>query len=259
MAQALLNLSNRIMNKGIYPALSGGVAYEKLLSIIANNVANINTSGFKADRPVFRVDTPPLSPPVSPIPLHPSSVNGEAGGFFTEIDGLFTDFSVGGIKQTGSALDMAIDGDGFFVVNTPEGIRYTRSGNFTLDTSGMLTTADGYMVMGENGPIILEPGRIVIDSEGRITVNGSEVNRLKIVDFEKPYSLEKEHGNMFAGSGEMIAEGYSILQGAIELSNVNPVKEMASMIEVLRGYESYQKMITTMDDASAKANEVGRV
>jgi len=245
-----------IMNKGIYPALSGGIAYEKMLSLIANNVANINTSGFKADRPVFKVDMPSSSQDTY------MGGNGEISSndkFFTEIDTLFTDFNPGVIKQTGNTLDMAIEGDGYFVVNTPEGVRYTRSGNFTLNASNTLITADGNMVMGENGPIILEQGKILIDSEGGISVNGNEVNRVKIADFDKPYNLVKDHGNMFTGSNERPAEGYKVLQGAMELSNVNPVKEMASMIEVLRGYESYQKVMTTLDEISARANEVGRV
>ena len=252
------------MNKGIYPALSGGIAYEKMLSMIANNVANINNSGFKADRPVFKVDMP-VSLPENQGQAGNSQVSEEGVGevfddkFFTEIDRTYTDFSPGVIKQTGNTLDMAIEGDGFFLVNTPDGIRYTRSGNFTLNDSNTLTTTDGYMVMGDNGPVTLEQGKIVIDSDGGVSVNGNEVNRLRVVNPDKTANLRKDHGNMFIGSGESRAEGYKILQGAIELSNVNPVKEMASMIEVLRGYESYQKAMTTMDETSAKANEVGRV
>lgn len=254
------------MNRGIYPALSGGIAYERMLDIISNNVANINTTGFKADRPVFRVDIPPASQIAGhgdTPSLSSFSNRGNMGflddKFFTQIDGLFTDFSTGVIKQTGNTLDLAIEGEGFFIISTPDGPRYTRSGNFTLNASNMFTTAEGYMVMGENGPVIVEQGRITIDSEGRVSVNGSEVNRIRIVDFERPYNLRKDHGNMFIGSGERPAEGHKVLQGAIELSNVNPVKEMASMIEVLRGYESYQKVMTTMDETSAKTNEVGRV
>lgn len=258
MAQALLNLKNE-MNRGIYPALSGGIAYEKMLSIISNNVANINTAGFKADRPVFKLDIPPPTPEVDEQTGMSSTALPYNDKFYTEIDNLFTDFNTGVLKQTGNALDLAIEGNGFFVVNTPDGPRYTRSGTFTLDSSSMLTTPEGYMVMGESGPIILGQGKITIDSEGKISVNGSEVNKIRVVDFERPYNLMKDHGNMFTGSGEKAAEGYKVLQGAIELSNVNPVKEMASMIEVLRGYESYQKVMTTMDENSARANEVGRV
>lgn len=242
-----------VMNKGIYPALSGGVAYEKLLSIIANNVANVNTAGFKADRPVFKVDVPDsiYQSQDSPSPI--------SDKFYTEIDSVFTDFNSGVIRQTGNVLDLAIEGDGFFVIDTPDGARYTRSGNFILDASKTLTTVDGHMVMGDGGPIILEEGKIAVDADGRVSVNGSEVNKVKIVNFEKPYTLTKDQNNMFIGSGEQTAEAYKVLQGAVELSNVNSVKEMAAMISVLRGYESYQKVMTTMDETSAKANEVGRV
>ena len=240
------------MNKGIYPALSGGVAYEKLLTIIANNVANINTAGYKADRPVFRVDVPDtISATSSLLPVKDK--------FYTEIDSVFTDFNTGVIRQTGNVLDLAIEGDGFFVIDTPEGPRYTRSGNFILDSSNAITTVDGHMVMGEGGPIILEEGKVSVDTDGRVSVDGSEINKLRVVDFEKPYMLQKDQNNMFSGSGEQTAEGYKVLQGAVELSNVNSVKEMAAMISVLRGYESYQKVMTTMDETSAKANEVGRI
>ena len=243
-----------VMNKGIYPALSGGVAYEKLLTIIANNVANVNTAGYKADRPVFKVDVPDS--------IYQSQGQGNApvsDKFYTEIDSVFTDFNSGVIRQTGNVLDLAIEGDGFFVIDTPDGTRYTRSGNFILDASKTLTTVDGHMVMGDGGPIILEEGKIAVDADGRVSVNGSEVNKVKIVDFEKPYTLTKDQNNMFFGAGEQTAGGYKLLQGAVELSNVNSVKEMAAMISVLRGYESYQKVMTTMDETSAKANEVGRV
>jgi len=241
------------MNRGIYPALSGGIAYERLLSVISNNVANLNTSGYKIDRPIFRVDTPSSTQGAASLGNNP-----HRDKFFTEIDRIFTDFGSGAIKQTGNTLDIAIEGDGFFVVSTPDGQRYTRSGAFTLNSSNTLTTMDGHMVMGESGPIVLGEGSVVIDPEGGVSVNGTEINRLKIVDFDKPYNLQKDNNNMFKGTGEKPAEGYSVVQGAIELSNVNPVKEMAAMIEVLRGYESYRKVMTTIDETTARANEIGR-
>src|SRR3970040_627060 len=141
------------MNKGIYPALSGGVAYEKFLTIIANNVANINTSGYKADRPVFKVDVP-------------DTINGTSLPFPVS-----DNFNTGAIRQTGNVLDLAIEGDGFFVIDTPDGPRYTRSGNFILDASKALTTVDGHMVMGDGGPIILEEGKIAVDADGRVSVD----------------------------------------------------------------------------------------
>ncbi|MBI5191924.1 MAG: flagellar basal-body rod protein FlgF [Nitrospirae bacterium] len=259
------------MNKGIYPALSGGVAYEKMLSVISNNLANINTSGFKADKTVFKVDMPDEVNVTLPVtqdtasaenllpPADNTLIEGPSDKYFTAIDSLYTDFNPGVVKQTGNPLDLSIDGNGFFVVNTPDGVRYTRSGNFTVNSSNTLTTASGHIVMGENGPIILEDGKISINAEGTISVNGSEVNKIKVVDFVNPGSLMKDGGNLFKGADEKAPESYKVVQGTIELSNVNPVEEMASMIEVLRGYETYQKVMTTMDETSAKANEIGRV
>lgn len=239
------------MNKGIYPVLSGSIGYEKMLNVIANNIANVNTAGYKADRAVFKVDTL-----VSDVPS--AGIVGESKSF-TELGGVYTDFSPGVIKQTGNRLDIAIEGEGFFVIDTPEGQRYTRSGNFIVNDANILATQDGYPVMGEGGPIIIEGGEIFVDAEGRVSVNGEEVNKLRIVDFSRPYSLTKIGESMFSGDNEVEATGYRVIQGALEMSNVNQLKEMSSMIEILRGYESYRKVIMTMDETSARTNELGRV
>ena len=173
--------------------------------------------------------------------------------------GIYTDFSEGSIKETGNSLDLAINGEGFFVVNTPDGPRYTRSGNFSLNGANMLSTQDGYPVMGENGPVIIEGGTVTIDPDGRVIVDGEEVNRLRIVDFPKPYNLKKIGNNLFEADGAIPATNYSISQGFLEMSNVDQIKEMVSMIEILRGYESYRKVINAIDETASRTNEIGRV
>ncbi len=244
------------MNKGIYPVLSGGIAQERRLDILTNNLANLRTTGFKKDYPTFMVETPATDLPVVNQGLNPLGRD----QFFVGMEGSFTDYSPGTIQQSGNTLDLAIEGDGFFVVETPEGPRYSRSGNFTLDGGGQLITLEGEPVSGENGPIILPAeGKIEVDGEGRVSVNGSEINRLRIVDFPHPYELKKISANLFAAEGEVPAENYRVLQGAIESSNVNGLKEMTSLIEVLRAYESYQKAMRSLDELTEKANEVGRV
>jgi flagellar basal-body rod protein FlgG len=242
------------MNKGIYPVLSGGIAQERRLEILTNNLANVNTVGYKKDVPVFAVEEPGgLSHP------HPAGIP-ESEQSFVGMDGFFTDYSPGVTRQTGNSLDFAIEGSGFFVVESPEGTRYSRNGSFTLSPDRQLVTAEGWPVVGDNGPILLtENGKIAVDGDGSISINGSEVNRFRIVDFEKPYGLKKEAGSLFSGEGEIEAAGHRILQGTLEISNVQGLKEMTSMIEVMRAYESYQKAMQSLDDLGQKANEIGRV
>ena len=245
------------MNKGIYPVLSGGIAQERRLEILTNNLANLHTAGYKRDSPAFVVELPPdeLRDPLAVTSLLPGGDQ-----VFVGMEGSFTDFTTGTIHQSGNTLDFAVEGEGFFVVETPSGPGYTRSGNFSLNAERQLTTQEGYPVIGDNGTVQLTgEGPIEVDGEGRVSVNGTEVNRLRVVDFEKPYALKKAANNIFEGEGEIPATNYRVLQGSLEMSNVGGLKEMTAMIEVLRAYESYQKAMRSLDELTEKANEVGRV
>ena len=175
-----------------------------------------------------------------------------------------TDFSNGNMKRTGNALEAAIGGNGFFCVQTSEGVRYTRSGDFTLDADGVLSTKDGSPVMGQGGEIRIpltpaegESGEIAIDSEGNLSLGSRTFARLRIVDFEDRSQLTKVGNTLFEApetlANEADAGNYSIHQGFIELSNVDAVKMMSEMIEVLRGYETYQKVIQSIDRINSAA------
>ena len=269
------------MDKGIYVALSGSVAQERRLNQISNNLANINSSSYKGDMAVFesylhRPDGVNILSPES------SSVNPQS---YVISPNYYIDFSQGPLIETASEMDMALNGDGFFTVETPEGIRYTRGGNFKIGADGMLITQDGYPVLGgeEGGwgePIFINAlsvsegtGVVSVSPDGTISVINQFLGdvplgiqkggKLKIVDFPKPYALKKVGNGLYAPANEFVeelrAENVEVKQGFLEKANINVMKEMASMIEVIRGYESYQKVIQSYSDSTSKlVDEVGR-
>ncbi|HET6466575.1 MAG TPA: flagellar basal-body rod protein FlgF [Nitrospiria bacterium] len=242
----------------IYPALSGALALEKRLEIISNNVANVNTTGFKRSLAIFSGLDGDRQPGSSMPPVA-----------FETFDRVVYDYSSGPMRQTDAPLDLAIEGDGFFGVQTPEGVRYTRNGHFKMDDQGRIITSQGFPVLGGGGPITLPLGRVLVDSDGRISVaesesNGqrTEIDVLPVMVTQDPSGLVPVGESLFKasdGTAMSPAEG-QILQGSLEGSNVNPVEEMVSMIQVLRLYEAAQKTINTADEAAAKAStEVGKV
>ena len=255
------------MSGSIYMAASGALAYEKRLQIISNNLANVNTVGYKMDQGHFRVFD--VAENESPTFVEPPELNtSQAPLFWMQFD-MYTDFSGGNLRSTGNDLDLALIGNGFFCVQTPDGVAYTRKGAFTLNADGILVTQDGWPVLGDGGEITVDGQenpqkhkKFSVDEQGYISVDGNQVGSLRIVDFPKPYNLTKLGDTLFqpaAAAGEANAEDVKVSQGFVELSNVDAVKMMTEMIEVLRGYESYQKVIRSADEANAKAlNDVGR-
>lgn len=258
------------MNSGMYSALSGNLAAMKRLDIITSNLANASTTGFKQDRLTFESvlagnRNPPAVPPgqtADPVLLQ---------------EHLLTDYSAGALVQTGNTLDVALQGDGFFAVRTPEGVAYTRQGNFRLSADGTLVTADGYQVLSKVGerpeegqPIKIDVagqaggGKPVVDSQGNITLNGEPLATLAVFDFPKPYQLSKQAGTLFvpkAGTAPQVASPLTtVSQGALEQSNVNTVAEMVQMVEASRYFESCQKVVRSFDDMAAKAtSDLARV
>ena len=243
------------MSGTIYKAAAGALLMQRRLDMLSNNLANVNTVGYKADRPEFRIDeilpqtqTSTAAPVLSPF-APPSSYQ--------------IDFSAGYARQTGNPLDVAIAGSGFFQVQTDSGAQYTRKGNFSINDDGVLSTADGWPVMGQGGEIAIDGADIEIDDQGQIIVDGEVQDRLLVVDFERPYQLLKNGSNQFVPVDENVvpqpAEDYAVTQGFVEGSNVNAIRAMTEIIETMRVFESYQKIIQASDDATSKAvNEVGR-
>ena len=254
------------MSGAIYMAAAGALNAKLRLEIISNNIANVNTSGYKQDRTSFSSFKLPDSVSYEGIKQNKINVS------LPVSSGTQPDFRSGNIKYTGSRLDMAIEGNGFFSVKTPNGTMYTRNGSFTLDTDGVLITHDGFPVLSDGGEIKITDVNdlnFTVDEEGKITAENigggsKEIGALKIVDFDKPYLLKKSGGTLFAKQDPNVSEispdNIKIKQSYLETSNVNAISAMVEMIDAIRGYESYQKIIQSMDNATGKAiNELGRI
>jgi len=244
------------MNSGMYSALSGSITAMKRLDVISNNLANVNTPGFKKDKMLFEsMVNGNVNPPAVP--------QGSTADPILQKDSLFIDYSAGSVTQTGNTLDMAIDGDGFFVVNTPTGPAYTRQGNFRISSDGTLVTSDGYPVMGDGGPVTIPGGSVDVSSSGQVTVDSLPSGMLNLVDFPKPYKLTKTGSALFVPTDPQtkpqVATG-NVRQGHLEGSNVETITEMVQMIESNRYFESCQRVIRGFDDMTAKAvNDLGRL
>ncbi len=219
----------------------------KYFSTITNNLTNAQTPGFKRDIPLFR-------------PLIEHSMGSSRNSLISETRTLFQQ---GDLHQTGNALDLAIEGEGFFKVQTPNGLRYTRAGNFKLNEKGVLIHANGFPVMGKAGEIVLRGKAITIRKDGTVEADGGKVDQIAVVVFADPGVLKKEGQNLFRAEGSQEGKaggGGQVLQGTLEASNVNPIEEMVKLIDSLRTYESCLKMIQCHDEMDSKAaNEVGRV
>ena len=214
----------------------GTLAQESRLDITANNMANAATPGFKRDVPIFE-------------------------GFLVKASK--TDFSQGHFEQTENKLDLALSGPGFFQIETPNGIRYTRDGSFTTNAEGQIVTMDGYPLLGAG----IVPNDVVdlnIAEDGRIVADGDEIGRVELVEFEDPSILAKEGHNNFVPKTEGVvgnpAENTTVAQGFIEKSNIDPVMESINLIDTLRTYEVFQKVVHSIQEADQKTiNEVGRL
>src|SRR5450631_1558972 len=178
------------MNSGLYSALSGNIAAMKRMDIISNNLANVNTPGYKKDKMLFESMLAGTSNP-------PAVPQGSTADPILQKENVYIDYGAGPVSQTGNPLDLAIDGDGFFVVQTPDGQAYTRQGNFRLGADGTLVTSGGFPVLGQNGSIHVQGSVVDIDAKGVVTVDGTAADTIKVVDFPKPYKLQKTASAQF--------------------------------------------------------------
>lgn len=236
------------MIRGLFNAASGIVAMMQAQEVIINNIANVSTPGFKKDIPVYRSFSNILQRRIK---------NQESQA---RVEATFTDFSQGEIESTEGSLDLAIKGDGFFTLLTPQGIAYTRAGNFTLDKTGRIVTAEGYFLLGKNGPISVSgsgKSRLEVNSKGDVIVDGTVVDRIRVQVFPKPSSfLYKQGKNLFKSIATVPTVGkggtYDIKQGYVELSNVDIVQEITDLLINLRLYESAQRAVQLQDETLGK-------
>jgi len=225
------------------------LAQERRMDQVANNVANVNTAGFKREHVTFWEM------------LYTASDNRARVGKGVKP---ITDFGMGAMESTGNPLDVAINGEGFFRVQTPEGVRYTRAGNFLLNNQGQVVTPGGDLVLGEGGTIVLQNEKVEIGRDGRIFQNGEVVDRFSVATFADLAALEKEGRGLFRmkeGEGqEQIPEQFEVQQGVLEGANSQAVVEMTEMIDLYRAYETQQRAVRALDELDGQAvQRVGKL
>ncbi len=260
--------------EGLYIAASGGTKQLKKLDILSNNLANVTTQAFKRDMLIFEARIPPFAS-VAGNRAGPGFTNAYFGAdpsvAYVQATGSTTDFTQGSLINTGNQLDVAIEGDGFFVIETQAGDRYTRNGTFHLDGLGQLVDREGNIVKSRNEDPILIPSntdRVTIDQDGTVFGGrGLEIfplAQLKVVQFNNNGGLVKEGEGMYINTNATLQEtsagDIKVVQGFIEKSNVNVVQEMTQMIETVRTLEAYQKIIQSIDEADDQSiNNLARV
>jgi flagellar basal-body rod protein FlgG len=238
------------MNAAMYKALSGAIVQTRRLEVVTQDLANTNTPGYKGERLVFRE-----------MLEAPTKSEDHIGGQVVVTE-QHTDFSEGSIRHTGNPLDLAILGEGFFAVQTPRGVRYTRQGIFTLSAEKTLVTSSGESLLGEGGPIRVDGNTIDITNEGKVFVDGEEVASLRIVRAKDPRRLVREGYTFFRLEDDEAEEVKDIRlePGSVEEANINPIESMAALIDISRQFEAYERAMRTIDSATEKAvNEAGKL
>jgi flagellar basal body rod protein FlgG len=243
------------MIKGLYSAASAMIANLTRQGILAHNVANLDTPGFKEI--LVSMDdwaqVPVIYPPGS-TDLGDLSWIGDLG-LGVETSPEVTDYNQGGLQKTDQPYDFSIQGPGFFRIQTPDGERYTRDGRFERDIDGNLVTIDGYQVLDDAGqPINLPEGVTAVSLDGSIMVNGQSIAKIGLAAFENPDTeLKRDLPNMFIAEGGATSDFTgTIQQGYLEMSNTNPSQLMTQMVAVARAYEAAQKMVQTQDELLGK-------
>ena len=227
------------MENGSYTALTRQAGLMREMRVVANNIANLSTTGFRAEGVIFAEHVKALGRDDPSLSMANASVRQTA-------------FLLGSLSQTGGAYDLAIEGDGFFLIETPRGERLTRAGNFTANQDGDLVTAEGFRVLDPGGAPVFVPagaGPVAIAPDGTISAGGAPIGQVGLVMPENLDGLTREDGVRFRAEGGTVpAEGGRILQGFLEDSNVNPILQVARMIEVQRAYELGQSFIDKEDE-----------
>src|SRR5689334_11403308 len=230
------------MNAAMYKAVSGSVAQMRRLDVATQNLANLKTPAFKGQHLAFGE-------------IFASSPAADPTGGSVAIADHRIDFSQGEIQHTGNDFDLALDGEGFFVVGGRFGPRYTREGSFKLASDGTIVNASGEPVLGEGGPIRISGHKVEVSAEGVVRTEEGEMGRLQVVRFGNRRALAKEARGLYRAPETVepeSAEDYRVLQGSVEQSNVNPIDAMVALITLHRQFEAYSKVMQMMDGATAR-------
>ncbi|MBI2601592.1 MAG: flagellar hook-basal body protein [Deltaproteobacteria bacterium] len=254
------------MLQNVHTSLSGALAQERVLEIIANNLANLNTVGFKEENVTFKLLTPePNQYYTEPLPEENFRITLEDvlplrgnENKYVGIAEVSRNELQGSPSETKNPLDVMIEGGGYFAVHTPSGIRYTRAGSFSLSTEGGLVDKWGHPVLGERGNIFLSGAKVEINHLGEVYQNGEFIDRLQVHTFKDNTLLEKVGLNHYFYHGpeedDSVVAFPTVKQGYLESSNVNAIKNLTNMIIAHRSYEAYQKAIKNYDSMMEKSS-----
>src|SRR5579863_1679382 len=236
------------MDNTIYVGLSRQIVLQRALDIASNNLANVDTTGFKLEELMASAD------PAAPA----WDMGVSAPVTFTMSSGVARDFTEGPLVSTGAPLDLAIEGKGFFQVTTANGPRYTRDGRFKLDPTGKIVTQDGDPVQGDGGDIVLDPtkGPVTIAPTGVISQAGAQVGKLVVVTFDDLSALSKEGSSLYSNDSNLTPQpvgGALVRQGMLEGSNVQPVVQITRLIEINRAYDAVTNMVNATSQLATTA------
>ncbi len=245
------------MDNVLYVGLSRQIVLQHEMEVIANNVANVDTNGFKVEALMVQTDPEKVKSGGAGSPLN-TSVN------FPLDAGVARDFTQGELKRTGGDFDLGIQGDGFFKVQTANGERYTRNGAFTLDDQGRIVTSAGDPLQGDGGDVTLDPkkGPPSVSADGTISQQGQVVGKVALVNFASLSALTKQGGGLFSNDTNLqsVAATGKVRQGVLEQSNVQPILQITRMIQVSRAYENVSQMMDQTAQLSTNAiDRLGKI
>lgn len=248
------------MLKGIYSAASGMIAIEHQMSVLSNNMANVNTTAYKEDKDVIEAFPSMLINRIDRRGIRLLGIVGTGSQYSYN----WINFLEGPMQETHRPLDLYLRGEGFFQIETPEGIRYSRNGNFNLNEEGQVVDHNGNFLMGEDGPITITGDNFTFDQDGYLHINGEVVDQIQLIAFPEPGALEKVGYNYYTDVPEagdpFIPEETLTISGYLEKSNVNIIHSMTDMIAAVRLYETQMKAVQAQDETLEKAvNQIGAV
>lgn len=241
------------MDSGFYAACTGLVTQSQALDLVAQNLANVSTSAYKARQATFQSL---LSQNRFPSPVLEQTLNN-----YSIVSGASQSWAQGNLEHTGNDLDFALEGPGLFAVQTSAGVRYTRSGSFKTSAKGRLVTAAGHVVLGQNGPIPITSGKVSVSTEGTVSINGALVGKLRIVE-APPQDLRAEGAGLYSITTTPASAAHTLVrQGMLEGSNISPVEATVQLIAVQRHAEMLQRALTEFHSGFNKiaANDLPRL
>jgi flagellar basal-body rod protein FlgG len=252
------------MVRGLYTAATGMTVQRSKMDIVTNNVVNAETTGFKADSLITSTFDEVMLSRINDPNISIMGTNDVGGySFGTHVDELVTNFTTGSLEQTDKKTDIALDGDGFFTIETAGGqLQYTKSGNFTVNSEGWLVTQDGGYVQGQNGRLYVGSAEFTVSANGMVTGDMAVPDLLNIVTFDDPGVLRKAGNNLYTIYGDAApvqSLNTTVRQGMLEASNVDITDEMVDMISVYRKYEASQKIVNMTDKTLELAVSLGRI